>query len=194
MSRKTLRCTLTLLALGACFGCGGDPERVQQALEAEREALAPSPAPEGWTRVAASSPMRLAQFELEPAQGEEPAELIVFHFPGGSVQSNLQRWAGQFEIEGGGDPMQAAEIREKVRDELRITTMDLTGVQVATSMGTATGRAERRLLGAIVEATGGAFQGKYFVKVVGAPGTVELHVARFHDFVASFEDFRRSLR
>ena len=195
MSHEMLRSTLTLLALGTCFGCGGDPERLQEALETEREALAPSsPAPQGWTRVAASSSMRLAQFELEPAPGEEPAELTVIHLPVGSVQANLQRWAGQFEIEGGGDSMEAAEIREEVLDKLRITTMDLTGIQVAASRGAVTGRPTRRLLAAIIEATGGVFSVKYFVKVVGAPQTVELHARRFHDFVASFEGFRSSLR
>ena len=38
--------------------------------------------PEGWTKVAPSSPMRNAQ--LEVAQGPAKAEITLFHFGGGS--------------------------------------------------------------------------------------------------------------
>ncbi len=51
-----------------------------------------------WAAVEASSPMRVAPYELPAADGDaEPAQLIVFFFGdghGGSYEANLERWKG----------------------------------------------------------------------------------------------------
>lgn len=53
-------------------------------------------APEGWTKVTPSSPMRNAQ--LEVARGQDKAEVTFFHFGGGSgtAADNVARWFAQF--------------------------------------------------------------------------------------------------
>jgi hypothetical protein len=53
-------------------------------------------APEGWTKVTPSSPMRNAQLEI--ARGQDKAEVTFFHFGGGSgtAADNIARWFGQF--------------------------------------------------------------------------------------------------
>ena len=53
-------------------------------------------APEGWTKVTPSSPMRNAQ--LEVARGQDKAEVTFFHFGGGSgtAADNVARWFSQF--------------------------------------------------------------------------------------------------
>ncbi|MFI5312289.1 MAG: hypothetical protein ACHQQ3_13700 [Gemmatimonadales bacterium] len=55
--------------------------------------------PPGWTTRAPASTMRLAEFVI-PASGATPgAEVVVYFFgkgQGGSVESNLTRWKGQF--------------------------------------------------------------------------------------------------
>lgn len=76
--------------------------------------------PKGWTDRGASS-MRLATYEA-PAQGGDPGECAVFYFgptQGGDVESNIDRWIGQFESHGkvtrgtktyGGMPVKLVEV------------------------------------------------------------------------------------
>ena len=55
-------------------------------------------APTEWISEPVQSPMRMAQFSLQRADGDvEDAELVVFYFggSGGTVEANLQRWTNQ---------------------------------------------------------------------------------------------------
>jgi gluconolactonase len=55
--------------------------------------------PEAWQQGRPSSSMRAAQFTIpNPEKQGDSAELVVFYFggPTGGIQSNLQRWIGQF--------------------------------------------------------------------------------------------------
>src|SRR5689334_19308720 len=64
-------------------------------------------APASWKSSRPTSAMRKAQLKVEPVKGDEdPAELVVFAFPGGagSVEANLDRWRNQFKDEDGNPP------------------------------------------------------------------------------------------
>lgn len=122
-------------------------------------------APEGWTKVTPSSPMRNAQ--LEVARGQEKAEVTFFHFGGGSgtPADNIARWFGQF---AGSEPSRKTE------------TVELGGTKVtfATAEGTFNGGMPGQaatpmngyaLCGAIIENPGG----DVYVKMTGPAAVVK---------------------
>ena len=47
--------------------------------------------------------MRVVQYSLPGSEDAEAASLVVYHFEGsgGTVEQNIDRWAGQFESEDG---------------------------------------------------------------------------------------------
>src|SRR5271165_6985834 len=55
--------------------------------------------PASWKSSKPASRMRLAELKVDAAEGDkEPAELLVFAFPGGggTVEANIKRWQGFF--------------------------------------------------------------------------------------------------
>lgn len=57
--------------------------------------------PETWEQQKPSGGLRLAQFGIPAAKGEEnPAVLAVFFFRGSSIQANVDRWISQFDSKG----------------------------------------------------------------------------------------------
>lgn len=59
--------------------------------------------PESWKQADPKSRLRVGEFTIPPAEGDqEPAELAVFFFggAGGGAKANVERWIGQFEQEG----------------------------------------------------------------------------------------------
>jgi hypothetical protein len=138
-------------------------------------------APASWQKVQPKSAMRKAQLNVPPTAGDtEPAELVVFVFPGGAgtVDQNVERWRQQFRDASGQAP-QVARSAAKGKD------VDVTRVEVA---GTYTdpfaGRGAQpnyHLLGAIVELPNAS----YFLKMVGPEKTVAAAKADFDKLIAS---------
>ncbi len=59
--------------------------------------------PATWKQEPPANKLRLAQFKIPAAEGDEhPTELVISSFPGGGggVDANLKRWVGQFSAEG----------------------------------------------------------------------------------------------
>jgi gluconolactonase len=59
--------------------------------------------PGSWKQQPPSNKLRLAQFLIPPAEGDQhPTELVISSFPGGGggVDANLKRWTDQFSAEG----------------------------------------------------------------------------------------------
>lgn len=59
--------------------------------------------PGSWKQQEPSNKLRLAQFKIPAAEGDEhPTELVISSFPGGGggVDANLKRWVAQFSAEG----------------------------------------------------------------------------------------------
>jgi hypothetical protein len=140
-------------------------------------------APEGWEAVASTSAMRIATYRIPKAAGDkEDAELTVIR-AGGDVQSNITRWAGQFE----GAP--APKTSERTVNGLKVTVVDLEGAFKGMSMP-GQGAAEKKegyaMLAAIVESPKGG--DAHFFKLTGPRATVEAARAGFEDLVASLSE------
>lgn len=57
--------------------------------------------PSTWKQVEPKSRLRLAQFELDAAEGEkEKGECAVFSFGASGIEDNVRRWMGQFAEKG----------------------------------------------------------------------------------------------
>ena len=83
-------------------------------------------APASWKSSKPSSTMRRAQLKVDPAEGDpEPAELVVFAFPGGAgtVEANVSRWQSQFKDKDGKPPkIESKTIKGKNVEVIRVET------------------------------------------------------------------------
>jgi hypothetical protein len=128
-------------------------------------------APARW-QTGPERPMRAATYLIPAAPGDtEGGECAVFANIGGGVQANLDRWVGQFELPGGGDPKEKVKTKKETINGLAVTTIDLSGTYKGG--GVAMGQASApkpgyRLLGAIVEGPGG----EVFFKMTGPAKTI----------------------
>ena len=145
-------------------------------------------APEGWVAQTPAGGMRKAQFAL-PRQGkdEKDAELVVFYFgpdQGGTVEMNVQRWAGQFEAEDGGDPAAMLARTEREVRGMKVTEVAFDGIYAAETppgSGNKVRIPGARLFGSILESD----HGPYFIKVVGPAETVKHWEAAVRGYVDS---------
>lgn len=121
--------------------------------------------PKSWQSQQPSSNMRLAQAVIPGPGG--PGELAVFYFgpgQGGSVDANIQRWVEQME-----SPEQPKPETFEANG-YRVTWIDVRGTLKPSMMGSgpSTPQPNSRLLGAVVEGSGGP----WFFKVTGPDTTL----------------------
>jgi hypothetical protein len=147
--------------------------------------------PAAWRRGNPSSSMRRAQYAVPGADGE--GELTVFWFgagQGGSVESNLDRWYGQF-TQPDGRPSSVVATRERRTSHgLAVTVTRVEGRFAGGGMampGAAPSAPHENyaLLAAIVETP----NGPWFFKLTGPRATLAAATPAFDEMVASF-DFR----
>jgi hypothetical protein len=168
---------LSLLSLSLC----------SVGLLAESAAGVKWTAPTGWKSEAAR-PMRAATYTIASAPGDSiTAECGVYFFgpgQGGSVEANLERWAGQFT--GTGGAAARPTIAKRQIHGMTATTIDVSGAYSGLGGPMASGThavAGYRLLGAIVQAPGG----NIFVKFTGPAKTITANQQKFEQLLASFE-------
>jgi hypothetical protein len=135
--------------------------------------------PEGWTTATPSSSVRRAQYGLPRADGDtEDGELVVYYFgpgQGGTVETNLVRWRGQFTTREG-QPVPESDVKNESFDAngLRVTLLDVSGRYAPGQMPNSAGvepRDNQRMLAAVVETPRGA----WFFKATGPKATMEKH-------------------
>jgi len=163
-----------------------NPREVTPSGEARSELFAEInvDVPTEWTRRAPQSSMRLAELILPGPGGDTP--LAIYRFPGGAggVESNINRWKGQFVPPEGKTIDEVTKVVTEERAPLKITRVDIQGTNNAEVMP---GEAERhnapgsRMLAAIVEGSGDPF----FFKVVGPSATVDVWAPAFEKMLAS---------
>jgi hypothetical protein len=126
--------------------------------------------------------MRVATYMIQPAEGDtEGAECAVFFFgngQGGDLQSNINRWVGQFE-----NPGKPDQAKREVNG-LSVTTVSVMGTYLAPGgpmMQSQGKKANFRLLGAIVEAP----EGMVFFKMTGPEKTIASAEKKFDELVGS---------
>jgi hypothetical protein len=129
--------------------------------------------------------MRVAQYKLPRAEGDaEDTSLVVYYFgqgQGGSVDANLDRWAGQM-----GQALEKAHKETLTVNGLTVTLLDVTGSysgDMAPGSGTSQGKPNSRMRAAVIETT----KGPYFLKLVGPVKTVGRWEQEFMSFVKSAE-------
>ena len=142
--------------------------------------------PEGWTSEPATAP-RIAQYSIPPAEGDkEGAQMIVFHFgqgQGGTVESNIQRWAGWFE-KAPGEKVEAPKAEVSETNGMKLHRVELKGTYVAAKsvMDPSQGKynePDYRMVGAILEAP----QGSYYFRFVGPEKTVTANEEKFEQYL-----------
>lgn len=136
-------------------------------------------APPAWTKVESPSRMRKATYRVPRAPGDsDDGELSVTQ-AGGSIDQNLQRWAGQF-----GHTLEDVKRDHRTASGLPVTVVQIVGPYTGMAMpgasapGTKPGYA---LLGAIVETAPPTF-----FKLTGPEKTVMAAQPDFEKLVASF--------
>ena len=137
--------------------------------------------PSRWTK-AGPRAMRVVTYMVAAAQGDpEAGECAVYFFPsgsGGDVESNIQRWSGQFEN------APAPIKKEEEVNGLKVAKVVISGNYLAPAgpMMESQGKKENfRLFGAIIETS----EGKVFFKFTGPAKTVEGAGAEFDALIGS---------
>jgi hypothetical protein len=143
--------------------------------------------PKGWVEEKPDSQMRRAQYRVPGPGGD--AQCAVFYFgpgQGGDPMSNAKRWAGQFELPGGGSAERTMKTSNAKVGELSILTVEVHG----TYKGGMTMTAEpakavpgSMLLGAVAEGP----DANWFFKLTGPEATVQAQRASFDSLVKSLK-------
>lgn len=142
-------------------------------------------APEGWVKKQPRSNIVEAEFEIPAAKGDETPGRMTAMGAGGSVESNIERWAGQFASEG-------EEAKPKVEkltiDGNEVHVVDLSGTYKDTPGGPFAGgktvlRKDYRMLGAICVTKAG----NYFLKAYGPKATMSENEKAFRSLVESMK-------
>jgi len=146
--------------------------------------------PAGWVSAQPSSKMRVAQFKLPKAEGDnEDGELVLYYFganQGGTAEANIDRWISQIQQADGSSSKVNAKTESLTVNGLKITTVDVSGrytAEMAPGSGKFYDNANYRLRAAVIETP----KGNYFLKLVGPAKTVSRWEQSFTDFVKSFE-------
>jgi hypothetical protein len=129
-------------------------------------------APASWKATPPRSSMRRAQLTIEPAGGDkEPAELVVFAFPGGggTVEDNIKRWQSGFKDESGNPPkVESKVVKGQNVEATRVETHGRYVAPVFPGSPETNDKPNYRLLGGIVQSGGIG----YYFKLVGPDKTV----------------------
>jgi hypothetical protein len=132
--------------------------------------------PEGWSWIAAASPMRKAQLAVK-GEGGSMGDVVFFHFgpgQGGTVEANVERWVKQFQ-DG------TSSSRKESPGGKSVTFVQAEGTFLSGMPGTPTVPMEGfALRGAILESP----EGDVYVKFTGPKALVDASSAAFEKMVA----------
>ncbi|HEX9652523.1 MAG TPA: hypothetical protein VGA99_02335 [bacterium] len=183
-------CRIVVLAL--LIGCGQDDKQNQTSAEVVQlngSASISWQTPQGWVKETPQSGFRIAQFRIPKVDSDpEDASGIVFYFrgEGGGVQSNLERWYGQFLQPDGRSSKEVAQVKEITVNGLKQTRVDVSGTFLFQPMPMGPTTVEKpnfRMLAAVVECG----SGPVFVKLVGPQKTIEKWQESYQAFMNSFK-------
>jgi len=144
-------------------------------------------APGNWTKKEPASRIIEVEFAVPPSKGDETPGRLTAMGAGGSVESNIDRWIGQFVGEGGGA---AKPKRDKATvGGADIEIVDLSGTYKDSPGGPFAGgktinRDNYRMLGAIIQTKD---RGNYFLKLYGPKATIDENEKGFQELVKSLK-------
>ena len=144
-------------------------------------------APKGWTKKQPRSRIIEVEFEIPAAKGDENTGRFTVMGAGGDIQANIDRWYGQFEQPGGGDPKDKAKVEKLTVAGKTVHYVDLAGTYKDAPAGPFAGgktikRENYRMLAAIVETKEA---GNYFLKFYGPKATVAENEKAFKEMLDS---------
>jgi hypothetical protein len=146
-------------------------------------------APDGWITEKPSSTMRVAQYKLPKAEGDQTdASLVLYFFgsnQGGTPQANVDRWISQMQQPDGSPSKDKAKTETLTINGLKVTTVDVTGTytaEMAPGSGSFHNDDNYRLRAAVIETP----KGNYFVKLTGPEKTVARWEQAYTDYLKSF--------
>ncbi|HEV7474022.1 MAG TPA: hypothetical protein VGN90_08235 [Pyrinomonadaceae bacterium] len=149
-----------------------------------------SKVPEGWTAEKPTSDMRVAQYKLPKAKGDnEDALLVIYYFgqgQGGSPQANIDRWINQMKQPDGASSKDKAKTGALTVNGLQVSTVDVLGNYsggMSPDSAPADSKSLYRLRAAIVDTP----KGSYFVKLTGPEKTVSYWDEAYTAYLNSFE-------
>lgn len=134
--------------------------------------------PAAWKQQQPSNNLRLAQFVIPAADGdEEEGELVVFPPFGGTIPQNIQRWVDQFQRE-----ERTLKMVQGTSPQGKYVLVDLTGTYNKPDgppiLRKTKPAPDYRMLAVILTPEGG---GNYFLKVTGPEKTVADALAAFRN-------------
>jgi hypothetical protein len=144
-------------------------------------------APASWTKKEPASRIVEAEFAIPPAKGDETPGRLTAMGAGGSVESNIDRWVGQF-VGQGGTAAKAQRDKTSVSG-CEVEVVDLSGTYKDTPGGPFAGgktvmRDNYRMLGAIIQTKD---RGNYFLKLYGPKATIDENAKGFQEMVKSLK-------
>lgn len=186
MRLHTLLAFVLLAAFVAALAVGQDKSAAERTFTIGEGKLAFT-APAGWTKKDPASRIVEAEFAIPPSKGDETPGRLTAMGAGGSVESNIDRWVGQFVGEGGAAAKPKIDKLTVGGQEVQI--VDLAGTYKDTPGGPIAGgktvmRENYRMLGAIIQTKDA---GNYFLKLYGPKATIGEAESKFHELVKSLK-------
>ena len=144
-------------------------------------------APAGWTKKEPASRIVEVEFAIPAAKGDESPGRLTAMGAGGSVESNIDRWVGQFVGPGGAAPKPQRDKSNVGGCDVEI--VDLSGTYKDTPGGPFAGgktvmRDNYRMLGAIIQTKD---RGNYLLKLYGPKATIDENEKGFQEMVKSLK-------
>ncbi len=136
-------------------------------------------APGHWDKVQPKINMIEAEFAIPKLEADQVNGRVTMMASGGSIAANIERWFGQFELEG-----EPKEPVVKEINQVKVHLVDLSGTFLDTMGnpgGPSTKRKNYRMLAAIIESP----EGNYYVKCYGPAALMEKNVAAFEKMIDS---------
>ncbi len=147
-------------------------------------------AADGWIEEKTTSSMRVAQYKLPKAAGdEEDGSLVLYYFgqgQGGGTAANIERWVNQMQQPDGRPSKEKAKEEPLNVNGLKVTTVDVIGTytpEVAPGSRSFYNKPGYRLQAAVVETP----KGSYYLKVVGPVKTIGQWEQAIANYIKSFE-------
>jgi hypothetical protein len=194
MSKRIIGAGILLAVLFTCLACAN---KVATAVANQQTNPSQSAsgdlhfkAPDGWVTEKPSSSMRVGQYKLPKAEGDnEDASLVLYYFgatQGGTAQANIDRWIAQMQQPDGSPSKDKAKTEAMTVNGLKVTSVDVTGTytaEMAPGSKTFHNDANYRLRAAVIETP----KGNYFVKLAGPAKTVARWEQSYNDYLKSLE-------
>jgi hypothetical protein len=144
-------------------------------------------APASWTRKEPASKIVEVEFSVPPSKGDDTPGRLTAMGAGGSIESNVDRWVGQFVGPDGG-PARAVRDKTTVAG-CEILIVDLKGTYKDSPGGPFAGgktimRENYRMVGAIIQTKD---RGNYFLKYYGPINTITEDKKAFQEMVMSLK-------